>query len=76
MIQLPAVFPDHDQIRGTAKNQIHRRNIDIGRAKGQNRGENQCVGKAAEPFDKEGDQRCEDPEVHSELPSDEIIVEN
>mgnify|MGYP000061304214 FL=1 len=27
-------------------------------------------------FDKEGDQRCEDPEVHSELPSDEIIVEN
>ena len=76
MIQLPVVFPDHDQIRGTAKNQIHRRNIGIGGAKGKNRGENQCVGKAAEPFDKEGDQRCEDPYVHSELPSDEIIAEN
>ena len=27
-------------------------------------------------FDKEGDQRCEDPYVHSELPSDEKIAEN
>ena len=76
MIQLLAVFPGHDQIGGTAKNQIHRRNIGIDGAKRQNRSKDQCVGKAAEPFDKEGDQRCEDPEVHSELPSDEIIVEN
>ena len=33
--------------------------LTLAEAKGQNRGENQCVGKAAEPFDKEGDQRCE-----------------
>ncbi len=52
MIQLPAVFPDHDQIRGTAKNQIHRRNIDIGRAKGQNRGEISVLAKPQSPLIK------------------------
>ena len=61
MIQLPVVFPDHDQIRGTAKNLIHRRNIGIGGAKGKNRGENQCVGKAAQTFDKVSGNRRDDP---------------